>query len=195
MPIIPVGPPEPRTRKTAQSDDPLILPFVIVHDQRERAAGWRFAGIHGDSADKYRPLIVPQREEYMVTADYTISGVPIFIERKSESDLIGSISGGAVNFRKEHERMQAIIAAGGHCCVIIESSLDRIVEELASGESRSSTNPAAVMGTVASYPQRFGVPWHFAGNRALAEELALRIFRKGYERLIEKLSAPAGQHC
>jgi ERCC4-type nuclease len=184
--LIPLDSTTKPARRTPQSDDPLVLPFVVQVDHRERAAGWRFAGLHADSADKYRPIVVPQVEVHLKTADYTIDGVPIFIERKSHEDVIGSISGGATNFRLEHDRMAALISQGAHCCVVIETSLDRVIDEL-NGESARRVSPAAVMGTVASYPMKYGVPWHWCGTRQLAEELALRILRKAYEHLPKKV--------
>lgn len=180
LPQIPSHQLRPQERKGAKSD-PLVLPFTVLVDHRERAAGWRFQGLYGDSADKYRPLVVLQQEFHLITADYTLDSIPVWIERKSHDDIIGSISGGAVNFRKEHERMAQLIAAGGHCCVIIESSLDKVIDELNDPSSSRNVSAAAVMGTLASYPLRYGVPWHWCGTRGLAEELALRIFRKAFE--------------
>jgi len=174
--------------QTAHSDDPLVLPFVIVMDHRERAGGWRFDGFTGDSGDKYRPLIVPQRFQHMETADYFIEHegepIPTFIERKSHDDFIGSISGGAVNLRKEFERMAEIIANGGFCCMVIESSLEAIIDQLSDPCSERKVAPAAVMGTIASYQQKYSVPFNFCGTRRLAEELALRIFRKAHEKFL-----------
>jgi hypothetical protein len=162
---------------------PIVLPFTVLWDHRERSAGWRFTNINGDAGDKYRPLIVPQKEIHMVTADYTIEGAPVFVERKSHDDLIGSIGGGHQNFRLEHERMQKIVADGGACFVVIESSYDRILAELEDPLSSRQLDPHSVEGVVSSWPRQFGVPWYFAGTRRRAEVLALRLLRTWYRKI------------
>jgi len=169
----------------AEELEPLILPFTVLCDNRERSGGWRFQGMIGDSKDKYRPLIVPQRECYMVTADYTIEGVPVFIERKAHEDYIGSVGGGHLNFRKEHERMRDIIAAGGKCFVVCESSYDRIMDELNDPTCLRDLDSATVEGVVASWPGQFGVPHIFAGTRAYAERLCLKLLRTWYTKLTQ----------
>ena len=162
--------------------EPLFLPFKIIRDQRERTAGWRFEGIRGNSGDKYRPLAFVQEEQHMKTADYTVEGCPVFVERKSVDDFIATVTHGHTNFRLEHERMAAIIAAGGACCVVIEGDYGRIMDELESPTSSRNVYPASIRGAVASMPQEFQVPWHFAGSRRRAEEMAFWILRNEWER-------------
>lgn len=167
----------------SQFVEPLVLPFTILKDTRERQAGWTFQNIIGSAADKYRPLIVPQVERHMVTADYTIEGVPVYVERKSRDDFIGTLGGGHDNFRKEHQRMEAIIAGGGKCFVIVEANYADIIEELESPHSARKLHPNSVEGIVASWPAKYGVTWHFAGSRRQAERLALSIMRTWYKKL------------
>lgn len=162
--------------------EPLFLPFEILRDHREREGGWNFAGITGDSKDKYRPLIVRQREVTLKTADYTIDDCPVFVERKSVSDFLSTITHGHANFRKEHERFAEIIAAGGSCCVVIEGEYGQIMDELESGASARNIHPASVRGAVSKMPQEFRVPWHFAGSRRRAEEMAFWILRNEWQR-------------
>jgi ERCC4-type nuclease len=163
--------------------EPLILPYTVLIDHREREGGWRFQGLTGDAKEKYRPLIVPQKEVHLVTADYSIEGVPVFVERKSHDDIIGSIGGGHGNFRKEHERMHEIVALGGACCVIIESSYDAVMTELEDPLSMRRLEPAAVEGVLASWPVACKVPWFWAGTRRRAESLAMKFLRTWYSKL------------
>lgn len=177
------------TRRTAADGgepEPLVWPYTIQFDRRERQGGWNFHGITGGSKQKYRPLIIPTQEIHMVTADYTADGFPVYIERKSHPDFLGSISGGHGNLEAEFERMQSLNAAGGHCCMVVESSLDRLIDDLESPGCMRKVTPAAVLGIVASWPMRFGVPIHFAGTRRLAELLAFRIICKFIEKTLEE---------
>ena len=166
------------------SDDPLILPFAVQRDLRERAAGWTFAGFTGNASEKYRPLIVPLIDKHMLTGDYTIEGVPVFIERKSAEDFLSTIIHGRENFEKEHQRMREIESAGGSCLVIVEAGLEQIIAELESGNLQRRIHPNSVRGSVASFGVDYGIPWLFAGSRRAAEEMALAVLRKAWERAL-----------
>jgi DNA excision repair protein ERCC-4 len=171
------------------SGDPLVLQFTVLIDRQERAGGWRFSGITGDSRDKYRPLVVPTREEHLRTADYTVEGVPIFIERKSVEDFLSTIIHGRERFEREHERMVEIERAGGSCAVVIEGEYDAIMSELESGSSARGIHPSSVEGTIASFERKYGIPWVFAGNRRRAELLAFRMLRQAWAEQQEALKA------
>ena len=170
----------PQPRRTA-ADEFLVVPFTVLYDHRESTGGWTFSGLVGDSRRKNRPLIVPTEKIHMVTADYTVKDVPVFIERKSHDDFIGSITGGHHNLELEFGRMQAIVAAGGYCCMVVESSMDRICDELESPASMRKAKAANVLGVVASWPARFQVPILFAGSRRYAELLAFSVMDKFVE--------------
>jgi ERCC4-type nuclease len=174
------------TQKTGDVD-PLVLPFTIFYDHRERAGGWRFSGLIGGASDKYRPLVVQTKETFMPTADYTVEGVPIFIERKSPEDFISTITHGRENFKKEHDRMKMIEDGGGQCCVIIEAGYEQIMAELESGSSMRQVPAAVVRGSVAAQINDYGIPWVFAGSRRAAEEMAFWVLRKAWERAQERV--------
>lgn len=184
--MVKVRPPQSPPVRSAVTGELLVLPFKVIADDRERAGGWRFMGQDGGAKHKHRPLLVPMTYARLQTADYRIDGLPCFIERKSHDDAIGSIGGGHVRFRAEHERMQAIIEAGGFCCVIVESSLSAIVEELEGGLSARDLSAETAIGVVASWQQRYRVPWNFAGTREVAERLALRVMWKFFEQQQEQ---------
>lgn len=179
---IPAGLPDLFAPAPVVALEPLFLPWTLLIDHREREGGWRFQGITGDSKDKYRPLVIKQQECTLKTADYTIEDCPVFVERKSVSDFISTVTHGHENFRKEHFRMQEIIAAGGSCCVIIEGEYNAIIDELESGTSPRNVHPASIRGAVTKMPMEFGVPWYFAGTRRRAEELCFWILRSEYQR-------------
>lgn len=171
-------------KRSGASNRPLTMPFEIFIDDRERAGGWRFLNLRGDSRDNYRPLIVPTFELHLETADYVVTdeepggltGRGCYIERKSHADVIGSIGRGHDRLRREHERLAALVAAGSTAYVVVESDLGRIVADCESGACCVSAN--AILGVVATWTQRYGVHWLFASTRGLAEQMTLRIFRQ-----------------
>lgn len=179
------SPPEP---------DLEIPSWTILADHREREGGWRFGELQNVGGRPGSRLVLKTREIHLVTADYTLESetgerLPCYVERKSHDDLIGSCGGGHVRLRAEFERMREIVQAGGYCCLICESSLDRIVEELSDPASVRRLDPNSILGIVASWPQRFGVPILFAGSRRLAEQLCYMTFRKFVERFDEQRQA------
>jgi ERCC4-type nuclease len=158
---------------TKRSDEPLVVPFTVVWDHRERGANYHFGGLRADSGDKYRPLVVRTLETHLVTGDYSIEGLEhlLAIERKTASDLFGTLAAGRERFAAEHERMRAMIAAGGFACVLIESDLESI---LLDPPVPSQLDPKTVHRTAISWPMRYHVPWVWAGSRDLAEITTFR---------------------
>lgn len=185
--MVDCGPPKKQKMHTPLPTDVFVCPFTVAVDTREQAP-WYFKGI---IYNKFA-WVIPRENRTLQTGDYSIVGHErkIAIERKSAADLVGSISSGNERFRAEHERMRDMMyaaaateAAGGppaFCCVIIEDSLSTICEELDADEGRRVTG-SMVLGAAASWPQRFGVPWYFAGDRRHAELLAFRILLKWWE--------------
>lgn len=164
--------------------DPLIMPWTCLVDHRERQAGWKFQGLHGDSSDAGRLIVVPTKEVTLRTADYTIEGLspPCLIERKALGDFVSTVTHGHKNFVLEHQRMQEVIAAGGSACVIIEGSYEVLMSELEAGIYPGKVHPNSVRGACASLPCKYNVPWFWAGSRQRAEELAFWVLRKAWER-------------
>jgi hypothetical protein len=169
----------------------LMLPFTIRRDRGREDCGWRWHGIVGTSADAEKCkspeaplLIVPQIDKYMPTADYCIDSVPegepnCFVERKSD-DLIASLSSGHTRFRGEHERLRQLVAAGSEAWVIVEQSLSAVLWDCDYGGRRLSSE--TVLTAIATWQELYSVRWIFAGDRATAERMSLKIFRLWWDR-------------
>jgi ERCC4-type nuclease len=157
--------------------DLFVCPFTVLQDTREQAP-WAFQGLLVER----RLWIVRRRVATLQTGDYSIAGCEdrLVVERKSASDLVGSVTAGNARFRREHERMQAVVAAGGFACVIVEGSLAAICDELDQEAGRRVTSES-ILGAVASWPQRYGVHWLFAGDRRRAELLAFKVMLKWWK--------------
>jgi len=162
-----------------------VCPFGILVDTREQAP-WTFQGIvlRGDQQ------VVRQHKQTLQTGDYSIAigdysiqsyAHHFTIERKSASDLVGSVTAGNARFRREHERMAEMIESGGFACVVIEGSMSAICEELDADDGRRASGNT-ILGVTASWPQKYGVPWFYAGDRRRAELLAFQIMHKWWEQ-------------
>lgn len=177
-------------RDPSESAPLLTLPMTIRRDKGREDSGWRWNNMIGTSADAKQckstiapRLIVPQVDRYMPTADYCIDlpddSPNCFIERKAD-DLISSLSEGHTRFRGEHERLRQLVAAGSEAWVIVEQPLSAILWECDYGGRRLSSE--TVLTTVATWQELYSVRWIFAGDRATAERMALKIFRLWWER-------------
>jgi len=157
-----------------RAEELYICPWAIAVDTREQAP-WTFQGIDY-TGQRWAIWCV---RATLATGDYSIAGHEgrLAIERKSAADLTGSIGSGHDRFRREHERMAEIVEVGGFACVIIEGSLSTICEELDANVGRRLTGNT-ILGATASWPQKYGVPWFFAGDRRYAELLAFRVMLK-----------------
>ena len=155
----------------------VVCPFKAIVDTREQHP-WTFQGIQRGN-DQY---IVPREIATLATGDYSIEGFEsqYTIERKSSDDLVGSVTAGHQRFEREHERMLAMIEAGGQACVICEGSLASICDEL-TADGRWKARQTLV-GCTASWPFKYRVPWFFAGSRFRAEDLAFSILMKWWDR-------------
>jgi len=140
-------------------------------------APWTFSNIIIEK----RLWVIKRKLATLQTGDYAIEGHNgLCIERKSGSDLIGSVTYGNDRFRREHERMKAIVDAGGFACVVIEDSMSRLCDELDGDAGRRVTGDM-IIGATASWPQRYGVNWLWAGDRRHAELLAFRVMLKWWK--------------
>jgi ERCC4-type nuclease len=169
----PAAPPSREVQPPADMDL-FVCPFVCLVDSREQAP-WQFSGV----VIEKRLWLIKRKVAGLKTGDYSIEGFEdrLVIERKSGSDLVGSITAGNARFRREHERMKAIVDAGGFACVIIEDSLSRLCDELDSDAGRKVTGDV-IIGATASWPMKYSCPWFWAGDRRHAELLAFRVMLK-----------------
>ncbi len=129
-----------------------LLPTVIV-DTREQAP-LQFASL-------------PFEVDTLATGDYSARGLEsdISIERKSISDLIGSLTSGRERFMRELERMRAFPFRR----LLIVGT----VEEIGAHKYRGNTSPKAILHSLHAIEAR-GVPIVFEREESKAAELVER---------------------
>ncbi len=130
--------------------------FVVIVDTREQKP-FKF------------PDHIRVSKKGLRTGDYSVQGYEsrIAIERKSLIDLYGVIGHGRERFVRELERLAEFEVAA----VVIEASWYEIIRR---PPSRSEISPKAVIGSMEAWEQRYGIPFHAYGSRALAARLTLR---------------------
>ena len=160
-----------------------LAPITIAVDTREQQP-FSFQGIVLGKTQ----YLVKQVRKGLPTGD-SLDGYEdrIVVERKSSEDLINSCVAGHERFEREHERMMEILwnndqpglAGNGFACVVCEGSLADIYDGLMTeGRWRQAET---LLGTAASWGQKYGVPWLFAGTRRMAEVLTFRVLLKWWK--------------
>ncbi|GIL20816.1 MAG: hypothetical protein BroJett041_19300 [Candidatus Jettenia caeni] len=128
-----------------------------------------------------KPLTFPEakvRVATLHTGDYSLDRFEdrITIERKSLSDLLGSLGNDRDRFMREIQRMQVFEYAG----LVIEASM----QTLSRGKWRSQITPQSVMGTLQALSAKYDIHVFLADNRELAartvEGLLFHFLRKQY---------------
>ncbi len=134
-----------------------VCPFTVIVDTREQAP------FHFVNCDPW-PLI-PIWNIALATGDYSISGFEdrMTIERKSISDLLGSITAGRDRFEREFERMNSLEFAA----VVIEGQLSNVLRH---ARDNTSLQLKSIIGTFDAWRIRYPrVHWVFCLDRRHAE--------------------------
>ena len=135
------------------------------------------------------PLFDPftYRFEHLETGDYSIVGMSlpgasegpknnpsITIERKSPSDLFGSVGRGRTNLEKEFERMSRFTFSA----IITEIDILSIYTD---PPPMSQMRSKSVCHTLLSWAIRYGVHWIPCSNRMVAEKVCYLLLKQFWE--------------
>ncbi len=154
-----------------------ICPFTIIVDSREQMP-FDFDGITGRNGES---IIVPSIVRGLSSGDYSIQGfeASVAVERKSLTDLYGSVTHGRDRFEREIERLNDFEAA----FVVIEAGWQDILfpaEFDPSWENR--TEPRSVEGTIVAWSIRYPkVHWWPCGSRNGAQQRTFSILKRFWE--------------
>lgn len=177
---------EPTPREIFEETIKRIFPARVIVDTREQA-GYRFLNI-----DPW--LVVPLVTDVALhTGDYSISGTEdrVTVERKSISDLLGSITAGRDRFEHEFARMAEMAQhpLGGFACVVVEGELSEVCRHVAE-KTRLSTD--SLLGTVNAWSIRYGVHWFFCPGRRFAEIQTLKLLHQFWRQEQKRLKELRG---
>jgi DNA excision repair protein ERCC-4 len=116
------------------------------------------------------PLVVVTKK--LDAGDYSIVGLEsrVAIERKTMSDLIGTLTFGRERFERELDRL----ASYERALILVEGDLSDVIE----GRYRSTVRPQCIVGSFASFFARWGVTTVFVGNRRNAQIMARAFLQK-----------------
>lgn len=130
-------------------------PFTIVIDTREQLP-FAFDGL-------------ATKRGTLKAGDYSIEGMEtrVAVERKSYSDIWGSMSLGRARFERCVKRLAELDRAA----IVIECGLTKLCEQ----PSRiDRTTPASVVGGLVSWSCQYQIPVYFCDTRHFAERITAR---------------------
>lgn len=148
-------------------------------DTREQTP-FTFDGIRADKKDGGEILTIPVIRATLRQGDYSLLGheLRIAVERKSLSDLFGTLGQGRDRFVRELERL----AEMPHAHVVVEAEWSTILNN---PPPFSSLNPKTVYRSVVAWVSRYqSIHWWMMPDRRYAEVTTFRIlerFLKEYE--------------
>ena len=124
----------------------------------------------------------------LFTTDYSLCGLEdrIGLERKTLSDLTGTLTAGRERFARECERGRGLDYFG----LIIETSM----EEVRNHNYRSKMTPQSLLQTLATYSIRYGLHVHWCGSRAGGEYMVYSLLQKYLREAETRLSAIIKAH-
>lgn len=163
--------------------DYLLCPFTVIVDSREQSP-FTFRGFRGDASQKRRPLVVRTVVAGLASGDYSIEGFEnrVAVERKSLSDLFGTLGNGRERFERELQRLSAMEFAA----VVIEAGWSSII---GSPPPQSKLTPKTVFRSVIAWQQEFpGIHWWTLDTRSLAEHATFRILERFWKVEQRRLS-------
>lgn len=165
---------------------PITCPFTVIIDTREQSP-FPFKGFRADAkharqvqGQKIIPdLYIPTERSGLPTGDYSIQGheSSIAIERKSLTDLYGTLGSGRDRFERELDRLSKFQVAH----VVVESDW---MTALRSPPDRAKLSPKSVFRSINAWEQEFPtIHWQFMGSRELAEHKTFRILERFWVNL------------
>jgi len=163
------------TPNNMETAEPLTVPFIVAVDSREKLP-YSFTGLHADAKQHNRPLEIRTEWQSLKTGDYAILGLEhrFTVERKSKTDLFGTLGKGRPRFVNEMKRLAALPTSA----VVVEASWHDV---LCNPPDASRLNVKTIHRTVIAWQFKYPhVHWHFMGDRRLAEITTFRLLEKFY---------------
>jgi hypothetical protein len=159
-------------------------PFTVLVDTREQLP-YTFAGLKADAREGGGPLHVRTQLGTLDAGDYSIQGYAnmVTVERKSPSDLAGTLTTGRRRFSAELDRLRNYDAAW----IVVEAELSELFKGVSFAPGfRARTVTRSAMFFQVRYPR---IHWWCVPGRAVAEAVTYQLLRTWWRERIETPAA------
>lgn len=132
---------------------------------------------------------------FLKTGDYSIAGFEehFTVERKSLSDLFGTVVRERDRFERQLQRMSLMERA----CIVVEATAPEVwaydsPESTEITEAQRKSRPATVMHSLQAWYIAYGIPFFFLGaDRDLCARFVLRLAQKFAAKMASKTAGAA----
>lgn len=189
LPIIAWGDHVDRDNRVIDTN-PIINPFTVVIDTREQHP-YTFNGFTEDSAKKYRPLVIHTTVRGLLSGDYAIEGLELYmaVERKSLADAFATFTTDRDRFERELDRLNQMPFAA----VVIEAGWEAIFRgpmRPDRSEEQSRLIGKTCYRSILAWSQRFPrVHWFPMPDRLSAERTTFRLLQRFHKDWTDKAKA------
>jgi len=159
---------------------PARSPFAVLVDTREQLP-YTFVGLKADARQGGGPLAVATRRCTLPAGDYSIDGYArmVTVERKTLSDLIGTLTRGRRRFTDEMDRLREYDAAW----IVVEAELSEMMDGHA---LQSLVKPRTLWRSAMYWQIRYPrVHWWAVPGRGIAEAITYQLLRAWWRERIE----------
>lgn len=161
------------TKKPRKPRAPASFGPAVIIDTREQL-GYSFSTLKADVKDGGGPLAVRTLRGTLHSGDYSLEGHTdaVAVERKSLSDLFGTLGQGRDRFERELERLSVMRCAH----VVFEGEWSDVFTR---PPRNSRLNPKTVGRSVLAWIERYpSIHWHPCPGREFAEAWTFRILQR-----------------
>jgi len=146
------------------------IPAILVCDTREQQPYQfaRFTSKYIDFAIQHAALDCGDYAAYLYPE--ASAAETAAVERKSLTDLFGSLTTGRERFERELEKLTAY----GFRALVVEGDL----RSIARGLPESRANPTSIIASLVAFSERFDVHIIFAGDRRHAQAYTWRLLER-----------------
>ncbi len=153
---------------------PLVFPVTVIVDTREQR-NFTFEGFRADAELGYRPLVVRMERKALYAGDYSLATWErsVAIERKSLTDLYGTLGRQLERFVRELQRLQETYT---WAAVVVEAGWEQIIRQ---PPERSNLKSKTVFRSILARMQRYPkVHWIAKLDRRFAEICTFRLLER-----------------
>jgi ERCC4-type nuclease len=157
-----------------------LSPFTVLVDTREQLP-YTFASIRADANQGGATITVPTRRCTLNAGDYSIDGYArmVTVERKSLSDLAGSLTRGRRRFNAELERLREYDAAW----IVCEAELSEMFTGV---QFAPNFKPRTIVRSAMFWQIRYPrIHWWAVPGRDVAEAVTYQLLRSWWRERIE----------
>ncbi len=162
-------------------------PYTILIDSAEQQP-FTFHGIKSDSDDEWKTIDLQTRFTSLGRhpnglGDYTLDSLlgVCHVERKSTSDLIGTVLGFNCGRRERFEQELANLQELRAALVVCEGTMPEVLASCYDTDHKEAVvNRKIVFRSITAYMMDFRVAWFFAGSVRLAEITTFRFLDRFY---------------